>query len=67
MDTASSSSSTSDHDPVPQWFEHMDTNHDGVISRREFLGDENQFQSLDANRDLFVEPDEVAQSEAQRN
>ena len=45
----------------------MDTNHDGVISRREFLGDENQFQSLDANRDLFVEPDEVAQSEAQRN
>lgn len=44
---------------VPRWFTLMDTSGDGVISRREFLGEQEQFEKLDANKDGFLEAAEV--------
>ncbi|MFN0020960.1 MAG: hypothetical protein ACKVP0_22090 [Pirellulaceae bacterium] len=44
---------------VPRWFTLMDTSGDGVISRREFLGEQVQFEKLDANKDGFLDGAEV--------
>lgn len=44
----------------PLWFTRMDTSGDRVISRREFLGTPEQFQTLDANKDGFVDAAEAA-------
>jgi Ca2+-binding EF-hand superfamily protein len=44
---------------VPRWFTLMDTSGDGVISRREFLGEAEQFEKLDANKDGFLDTTEV--------
>lgn len=44
---------------VPRWFTLMDTSGDGVISRREFLGEQEQFEKLDANKDGFLDSTEV--------
>lgn len=40
---------------VPRWFTLMDTSGDGAISRREFLGEIEQFEKLDANTDGFLD------------
>ena len=39
---------------APDWFRGTDRNQDGEISRREFLGTDQQFQELDANEDNFI-------------
>jgi Ca2+-binding EF-hand superfamily protein len=48
---------------VPRWFTLMDTSGDGVISRREFLGEQEQFEKLDANKDGFLDAAEVRVAE----
>lgn len=44
----------------PRWFRRMDTNGDGAVSRREFLGDASQFAQLDANQDDMLDASEVS-------
>ena len=39
----------------PEWFERMDRNSDGDLSRREFLGSRADFQRLDADGDGLVD------------
>ena len=46
---------------VPRWFTLMDTSGDGAISRREFLGEIEQFEKLDANTDGFLDAMESTQ------
>ncbi len=43
----------------PEWFIHMDTNGDGDITAREFLGTPEQFRKLDANQDGLLEASEA--------
>ena len=50
----------------PNWFQRMDANGDGDLSRREFLGSSDRFAELDANQDGFVDAAEAEQAEAQR-
>ncbi|MFP6675801.1 MAG: hypothetical protein VB878_12040 [Pirellulaceae bacterium] len=44
---------------LPDWFLGMDRNDDLDLSRREFLGDDQQFAELDRNGDGFIAPDEL--------
>jgi len=44
---------------TPAWFQGMDYNEDGDISRREFLGTTTQFSTLDADHDGFITAEEV--------
>lgn len=44
---------------VPPWFLHADYNGDGDVSRREFLGTNEQFSLLDENRDGYISADEA--------
>jgi len=44
---------------APQWFTRMDRNGDGDITFKEFLGDKQAFEKLDANHDGFIEPKEA--------
>ena len=37
----------------------MDRNHDGDVSRREFLGPRDQFDRLDRDKDGLIDPDEA--------
>lgn len=46
-------------DEVPNWFLRMDANRDGDISPREFLGNQQQFDDLDTNRDGFISAIEI--------
>jgi Ca2+-binding EF-hand superfamily protein len=48
---------------IPRWFTLMDTSGDSVISRREFLGEPDQFEKLDANQDGFLDAVEVKGAE----
>jgi Ca2+-binding EF-hand superfamily protein len=48
---------------VPRWFTLMDTSGDGVISGREFLGEQEQFEKLDVNKDGFLDAVEVKATE----
>ncbi len=41
------------------WFRRMDRNHDGDISRREFLGPREEFNRLDRDKDGLIDPDEA--------
>ena len=43
----------------PAWFRKMDRNHDGDVSRREFLGTREQFDRLDRDHDGLIGPDEA--------
>jgi Ca2+-binding EF-hand superfamily protein len=43
----------------PEWFEKMDRNHDGDVSRREFLGPRDQFDRLDRDKDGLIDADEA--------
>ena len=43
----------------PDWFPKMDRNHDGDVSRREFLGPRDQFDRLDRDQDGLIDPDEA--------
>lgn len=44
---------------IPEWFQRMDTNNDGELSPREFLGTSAKFRQLDANADGYLDPDEI--------
>lgn len=44
----------------PVWFQRMDVNQDGDISRREFVGPREHFDRLDANSDDFIDDVEAA-------
>ncbi len=43
----------------PDWFAKMDRNHDGDVSRREFLGPRDQFDRLDRDKDGLIDADEA--------
>ena len=44
---------------LPLWFQRMDANQDGFVSRVEFLGESVQFDQLDTNGDQFISSDEI--------
>lgn len=44
---------------TPRWFTAMDANQDGVISRREFLGTDQQFTEIDQDKNDIIEPAEL--------
>ena len=50
----------------PRWFRAMDTNADGDISRREFIGEARMFELLDANRDEFIDEAEAGNASTSR-
>jgi Ca2+-binding EF-hand superfamily protein len=43
----------------PEWFQKMDRNHDGDVSRREFLGPRDQFDRLDRDSDGLLDAAEA--------
>jgi Ca2+-binding EF-hand superfamily protein len=47
-------------DAAVSWFRHMDRNHDGDVSPREFLGTADDFRRLDADGDGLIDPREAA-------
>jgi Ca2+-binding EF-hand superfamily protein len=44
----------------PEWFQKMDRNRDGDVSRREFLGPRDQFDRLDRDKDGLIDADEAS-------
>jgi Ca2+-binding EF-hand superfamily protein len=44
----------------PMWFRKMDANRDGDLSRREFLGNDDDFKRIDADRDGLISAQEAA-------
>jgi Ca2+-binding EF-hand superfamily protein len=55
---------TSASDNLPTWFRKMDTNGDGFISPREFLGSRADFERIDINHDGLIDPDEARHFDA---
>ncbi len=47
---------------APRWFQAMDRNGDGDLSRREFVGPEAEFLKLDTDHDGLVGPSEAQQN-----
>ena len=43
----------------PVWFQKMDTNGDGDVSNREFLGSAEQFAKLDGDNDGLIDGQEA--------
>ncbi|MDR3636700.1 MAG: hypothetical protein P4L84_23050 [Isosphaeraceae bacterium] len=50
----------------PEWFRLMDRNHDGDVSRREFLGPREQFNRLDRDNDGLIDADEAGAAGAEK-
>lgn len=50
----------------PMWFQKMDRNQDGDVSRREFLGTDEDFRRLDADGDGLIDAKEAAAKTDQR-
>jgi Ca2+-binding EF-hand superfamily protein len=48
----------------PLWFQKMDRNHDGDVSRREFLGTDEEFARLDTDGDGLISVEEAEQADA---
>ncbi len=48
----------------PLWFRKMDRNRDGDVSRREFLGTDEEFRRLDADGDGLISADEASRADA---
>jgi Ca2+-binding EF-hand superfamily protein len=48
---------------TPLWFRKMDRNNDGDVSRREFLGTEEDFNRLDLDRDGLISAEEARRAE----
>jgi len=38
----------------PDWFRNMDRDTDGRVSRKEFIGTDEQFEKIDTDRDQFI-------------
>jgi Ca2+-binding EF-hand superfamily protein len=51
----------------PVWFQKMDRNHDGDVSRREFLGPRDVFDRLDRDTDGLIDADEARAAEGTKN
>lgn len=51
----------------PAWHKAMDSNNDGDVSRREFLGTDAQFQSLDRDSDGLISVEESVQINTDSN
>jgi hypothetical protein len=47
----------------PVWFRKMDRNHDGDVSRREFLGTDEEFRRLDADGDGLISAAEASRAD----
>jgi Ca2+-binding EF-hand superfamily protein len=50
----------------PMWFQKMDRNRDGFVSRREFLGTDEEFRKLDSNGDGFISLEEAEAAEKKK-
>lgn len=47
----------------PLWFQKMDRNHDGDVSRREFLGTEEEFRKIDRDGDGLISIEEARRAD----
>ncbi len=52
--------------PGPEWFRKMDRNGDGDVSRKEFLGTDEQFRAIDTDGDGLISLQEAEAYEAKR-
>ena len=50
----------------PRWFRKMDRNRDGDVSRKEFLGTDEEFRAIDTDGDGLISPEEARAFEARR-